>query len=136
MELNPRKFLEACSSKTGKIVLFCGLIGIGCVLYDVVADLIYNGIRQGLYTDVIRARTRAEVLENRRVRIHTSPATISEPAQPQPRGVIIAKERGRLTHNSGRKRFRIGSSPGFDSIKNRSGPKDIRFDGIHLPIAD
>jgi hypothetical protein len=34
MELNPRKFLEACSSKTGKIVLFCGLIGIGCVLYD------------------------------------------------------------------------------------------------------
>jgi hypothetical protein len=34
MELNPRKFLDACSSKTGKIVLFCGLIGIGCVLYD------------------------------------------------------------------------------------------------------
>jgi ribosomal protein S18 acetylase RimI-like enzyme len=30
---------------------------------QVVADLIYNGIRQGLYSDVIHARTRTEVLE-------------------------------------------------------------------------
>ncbi len=29
----------------------------------IVADLILNGMRQGLYTDVIRARTRAEVIE-------------------------------------------------------------------------
>jgi hypothetical protein len=31
--MDPRKFLDACKSKTGKIVLFLGLIGIGCALY-------------------------------------------------------------------------------------------------------
>ncbi len=31
--MDPRKFLDACQSKTGKIVIFILLIGIGCVLY-------------------------------------------------------------------------------------------------------
>jgi hypothetical protein len=31
--MNPRKFLDFFKSKTGKIILFLGLIGIGCILY-------------------------------------------------------------------------------------------------------
>ena len=31
--MDSRKFLDSCKSKTGKIVLFLGLIGIGCALY-------------------------------------------------------------------------------------------------------
>jgi hypothetical protein len=33
MELNPRKFITACQSKTGKIVLFCAFLAVVCVVY-------------------------------------------------------------------------------------------------------
>jgi hypothetical protein len=33
MGMNPRKFLDFFKSKTGKIILFLGFIGIGCVIY-------------------------------------------------------------------------------------------------------
>jgi hypothetical protein len=31
--MDPRKFLDFFKSKTGKIILFLGLVGIGCILY-------------------------------------------------------------------------------------------------------